>query len=146
MGSLVETIKDMDKRKAVVDDCAKLIDAEVASKRGVSGLAIKAAFKVVKGFQPGMIPMSLNHLLDDFSAQLDPFWQECQSEGAQPREFFSRRKNDVANALLSITDGRASKSRHRSLVKAYNKLRPQAISHIGSAMPRLADLIQKHAS
>ena len=146
MGSLVETIKDMDKRKAVVDDCVKLIDAEVASKRGVSGIAIKAAFKVVKGFQPGMIPMSMNHLLDDFAAQIDPFWQECQSEGSQSREFFTRRKGDVANALLSITDGRASKSRHRSLVKAYNKLRPQAVNHIGDAMPRLADVIQKHAS
>jgi hypothetical protein len=32
------------------------------------------------------------------------------------------------------------------LVKAYHRLRPQAVSHIGDAMPRLADLIVKHAS
>jgi hypothetical protein len=145
VGSLVETISDAARRKAVVADCAVLIDAEVADKRGFSGVAIKGAFKTVKGLRPDMITRSMDHLLDDFSGQVDPFWADCQAKGDEPRAYFSRRKVEVANALLKITDDRASGSKHRTLVRAYKGLRGKAVDHIGSAMPRFADLLVKHA-
>lgn len=145
MGSLVDTIRDPAKRSAVLDDCVVLIDAEVAAKRGLTGMAVKTAFKSVKSLSPGMIRQSMDALLDDFSAQVEPFWQDCQSSGQASRSYFTRRKNDVANALLSITDQRANTSKHRVLVRAYKSLRGKAIEHIGSAMPRFADLLDKHA-
>ena len=146
MGSLVEVIKDASKRRQVIDDCATLIDGEVSDKGGLSGLAIKAAYASVKGLRPGMIPMAMDGLLDDFSSKVEPYWQKCQAEGANPRVYFTQRKGEIANALLGITDARAQKTPHKVLKSAYEKLRPQAVDHIGSAMPRLADLIQKHAS
>ena len=146
MGSLVETIKDDARRRAVVDDCVTLLEAEVAGKRGLSGMAIKGAFKTVKSMRPGMVPMAMNHLLDDFAVKIDPIWAACQASGDNPRTYFSSRKGELANALLSITDERGAKSNHRVLVKAYKSLRPKAIQHIGDATPRLADLIVKHAS
>lgn len=146
MGSLVETIKDDTARRAVVEDCVGLLEAEVASKRGLSGVAIKGGFKTVKKMRPGMIPMAMNHLLDDFAAQIDPIWAECQTSGQNPRTYFASRKGDIANALLSITDERGRQSDQKVLVKVYTKLRPTAVQHIGEAIPRLADLIAKHAS
>lgn len=145
MGSLFDVTRDPAKRKAVVDDCCALIDAEVSDKGGLTGIAIKTAFATVKGVKPGMIPMSMDHLLDDFSKQLDPFWAECQKGTEPPRAFFTRKKEAVANALLAITDDRARKSSHTVLVKAYQGLRGKAVDHIGAAMPRFADLLVKHA-
>ena len=145
MGSLVDTIRDPAKRSAVLDDCVLLIDAEVAAKRGLTGIAVKTAFKSVKSISPGMIRESMDALLDDFSEKVEPFWQECQSSGDAARTYFSRRKGDVANALLSITDKRANQSKHRVLVRTYKSLRGKAIEHIGAAMPRFADLLDKHA-
>jgi hypothetical protein len=55
-------------------------------------------------------------------------------------------KTPIAQALLEITDERAAQSKHKVLVKAYKSLRGKAIDHIGQAMPRLADLMVKHAS
>lgn len=146
MGSLVEVIKDDAKRRQVVDDCVVLIEAEVGDKKGLSGMAIKAGYKTVKGIRPGTIPMAMNHLLDDFAAKVDPFWQECQDTGANPRSFFSARKAEVANALLGITDARAKRAKNKLIAKTYTKLRPTAVEHVGAAMPRFADLVQKHAS
>ena len=146
MGSLVEVIKDPVKRRAVVEDCARLLDAEVADKKGLTGVAVKGAMKVVKKFQPNMIEASMDALLDDFSAQIDPFWQDCQQGGHNPKNFFGSHKVAIANALLSVTDERAKKSRHRTLVKAYNGLRGKAVQHIGDAMPRFSELVVKHAS
>jgi len=146
MGSLADVVVDDTKRRAVVDDCARLIDAEVADKRGIKGLAVKAAFKAVKGVRPGMIPMSVDALLDDFATQIDPFWDACQSQSSAPRSYFQQNGNTIANALLKITDDRAQKSTQRVLKGAYSKLRGQAVTHITQAMPRLADLVARHAS
>jgi hypothetical protein len=146
VGSLTNAIADDSKRRTVVDDCVRLLDAEVAEKRGVSGLAVKAAFKAVKSVRPGMIPMSIDALLDEFSVQIDPFWAQCQANGDVPRTFFTRNSSAIANALLMVTDDRAKASQQRILKKAYSKLRGQALAHISAAMPRLADLVARHAS
>lgn len=146
MPNLSDVVKEPGKRRAVIDDCAKLIDAEVHDKGGLSGAAIKLAYASVKNIRPGTIEHAMEGLLDDFSARTDPFWARCQSEGADPRAFFTKHKVEVANALLGITDDRAKKTPHKVLKSAYEKLRPQAVEHIGAAMPRFADLVKKHAS
>jgi hypothetical protein len=92
-----------------------------------------------------MVRQSMDALLDDFSVKVEPFWLDCQASGKPSRSYFSTRKTDIANALLSITDDRAAKSPHRVLVKAYKTLRGKAMNHIGDAMPRFADLLEKHA-
>ena len=145
MGSLVQTVKDPAKRKLVVDAGVRLIEAEVADKGGLSGLAIKGAFKLVSGVKPGFVGGTLNHLLDDFSAKVDPFWAECQEKGEDPRAYFVRRGTDVSNALLSITDDRARNARG-PVRNTYDRLRPEAVKHVTAAMPRLADMVKAHAS
>lgn len=145
MGALSEVIKDRAKRKAIVDDGERLLDQEVADKSGVSGLAVKAGFKVIKGIRPGMIPMALDGLLDDFSARVDPFYEAFKASGEKDiRAYFTRRGAEIANALLAITDGRAERTDHKALRTAYYQLRPQAEKHVIAAMPRVADMIRRH--
>jgi hypothetical protein len=146
MAKLSEVVADNARRQAVLDDCVKLIEAEVADKKGFTGIAVKGAFKAVRRLKPGMIRHSMDHLLDDFSRQVDPFWTECQSAGGAPRAYFSQNRTKVANALLAITDARASGATNKVLVKAYNSLRGKAVEHIADAMPRFADLLEKHVT
>ena len=146
MGSLVEVLKDNGKRQLVLTDCEQMLDAEVADKKGLSGVAVKGAFKILKKFKAGMIRITLDDMIDEFAEKIDPFWQECQQGNQDARTFFVSRKMDVANSLLSITDERAKISPNKGIRKAYNGLRPKAVQHIGDAMPRLADVIKKHAS
>ena len=146
MASLVSAVKDSERRKEIIKDCDALIREEVADKRGLTGIAVKGGFKMIKSFRPDIVPQAMDDLIDDFAEKVDPFWLECQEKGHDPQQFFTQRQADVANSLLSITDERAQKSKHRVLVKAYNKLRGRAVDHIGSAMPRFAKLLVKHAS
>ena len=145
MASLAEVLADPAKRKRVVDDGVAMIEAEVADKSGLSGMAIKTAFAMVQKVKPGFVGGTLNHLLDDFAKKVDPFWAECQAEKADARSFFSRKGPAIAEALLSITDGRA-RTAHGPVRSTYDKLRPEAAKHVTAAMPRLADLLRKHAS
>ena len=138
--AIQEKLTDPSQRQAIVRDAEQVLRAEVADKGGLSGAAIKATFRMVGGLKPGLIPMTIDALLDDFAQQVDPFYKEWagNSEGRTCREHFIARGAAVADALLSITDNRA-------LVKAYNKLRPKGHQHVVSAMPRVGTLIEKYA-
>jgi len=145
MGALYDLIQDPTKRKAVVDDGVRAIEAEVRDKRGLSGAVVKAGFKVVRGISPGFIPKALDHLLDDFAQQIDPFYEEWQaSEQGTLESYFQRRAPEIADALLSITDARAQNAENRAVKKAYKKLRGQGAQHTIAAMPRVAALLSKH--
>jgi len=142
MANLRETLLEDSRRPAVVQDCVQVIDDEVGSKSGLGGLAIKAAYKTVKTVKRGIIPDVVNVLLDDFVTELEPFYEEFTEGGGGDLKAFTVRHSDrVADALLSITDTRAQKSRHRTLVKAYNKLRPQGKKQVVNAMPRIGDML-----
>jgi hypothetical protein len=145
MPTLTEVVKDPARRKRVVDDGVAVIEAEVADKGGLTGMAIKAAFGVVSRVKPGFVGGTLNHLLDDFARQVDPFWIDCQAKGADARTFFVQNGPKIADALLSITDGRA-RGASGPVRTTYDRLRPEAQKHVVAAMPRLGDLIRKHAS
>ena len=68
MGSLVEAVKDPAKRPAVISDCTRMLDAEVAGKRGLSGVAVKAGFKAIRKFKPDIVPSALEDLIDRHQA------------------------------------------------------------------------------
>jgi hypothetical protein len=146
MGSLLKAAQDAQQRPLIIKDCSQLIEEQVRSKRGMTGIAVKGAFKVIKSFKPGIIPRALDDMLDEFSGKIDPFWLACQEKGADPASYFRSNGAEIANALLSITDERAKNSPNRGLVKAYSSLRKKAVDHITEALPSLAKLIAKHAS
>lgn len=144
MASLPELLGAGEARQAVIEDALKVLDAEVSDKSGLSGMAIKTAYKMVNGVQPGFVRKVVNHLLDDFLKELDPLYQEALSSGVSPGEHLKAQRERVAAALLQVTDGRAASAQNAALKKMYEKLRPSASKHVSDAAPRLAEMLEKH--
>ncbi len=145
--AIEDKLSDPAQRSAIVRDAEQVLRAEVADKGGLTGVAVKASFKMIGGLKPGLIPLTIDALLEDFARQLDPFYREWVQEpaGRSCRDHFVSRGAAVADALLSITDERARLSKHRAMVKAYNKLRPKGHQHVVAAMPRVGSLVERHA-
>ena len=141
--SLYDTIQDPEKRRTVIADSNAILEAEVRTK----GFMVKTAFKVVKGIKPGFITTAIDNLIDDFSQQLDPHFDQWVEGGRQKslETHFVANSDRIANDLLSVTDKRAQTAKSSTVKKAYNKLRPAATKHISTAMPRLSGLVEKHA-
>src|SRR5690348_8517556 len=119
-------LSDKSKRPRLLSDCERLIDDEVSSKGGLSGLAIKGAYKVVCAIKPGLVREAMDGLLDDFVKRLEPFYEQHRKNGGEPRNFgdsLNRKSGEVADALLGITDDRAKRANNETLKSAYNKLR-----------------------
>jgi hypothetical protein len=145
MPSLTESLASDSKKNAVVDDCMQLIDAEVADKGGLSGLAIKAGYGVVKGVKPGFIKQAVTDLLPEFATALDPIYQEAKSKNAAVAEYMKNNSSRVADALLAITDAKAQRSKSNAVKGTYDKLRGSAKKNVEAAVPRLAKMVEKHA-
>jgi len=146
MASLNELLGSDDKRGRLVDDALNVLDAEVEDKGGLSGIAIKTAYKVVKGVSPSFLRQVVEHLLPDFLTSLDPLYQEALTKNVPPRKHLEANPGRVADALLSITDRRAQNAKNQVVKGAYEKLRGGAKKHVEAAVPRLGQLFEKHAS
>lgn len=146
MPTLNEILLVPGNRPKVIGDCVQLINEEVDSKGGLTGLAVKGAFALVKAVKPGFVNEAVDHMLDDFVGRLEPFWADAQAKNEPVGALMNARAPQVADSLLAISDDRARKSTNQNLKKAYEKLRPTGKKHVEQAVPRIGRLIQKYAS
>jgi hypothetical protein len=130
----------------VIDDALALVDQQISDKSGISGAAVKLAYKSVVSFSPGHIRYMIEQLMPAMLEKLQPYWADFQvSGGGVFGDYLSKRAEEVAEALLSITDARAEGSGRPVIVKAYKSVRGGASKNVQAALPDLGGLVQKYA-
>jgi hypothetical protein len=146
--ALSEKLTTPGNRERVIAACCDLIDAEVKSKGGLSGIAVKGAYGVVKAVKPRFIPEVVDGMLDEWVARIEPFYASWQQDGGgRPfAGYIDGRRDAVAEALLGVTDARAKVSKNGSVRKMYEKMRPSAKKHVEDALPRLGKMIETEAA
>jgi len=148
MGILKETLLQEDKRPTVIKDCAKLVDDEVAGKRGITGVMIKGGYKAFKAIKPRIVTDAVDHLLDDFAGVLDGQYQTYIDGDPDMKVPFDRwagdRDMEIADGLLGVTDDIMARSDKRALKKIYNGLRKVAQRNVAEAVPAVGRLVIKH--
>lgn len=145
MSSLKEQLGSGEKRQQVIEDAIKVLDAEVADKGGLTGLAVKGGYKVVQGVRPGFVKDVVTGLLEDFLDAMDPLYQEAKQKNRPAGAYLVENKSRMAEGLLGVTDRKAQRADNIVLKKAYEKLRPLAKGQVEAAAPRLSQLLEKHA-
>ncbi len=144
--TLQEILLAPDTRPRVLADCRTLIDQEVSEKSGVSGAAVKLAYKTVTSFAPGYLNGFIEARLPDFVDALEPFWADfTTSGGSEFGDYLAKRGDEVAQALLAVTDRMAKASERATIIKAYRAVRGNAAKHVEAALPRVGDLVLKYA-
>ena len=145
-GTLHQVLLTPDTEPAVVADCLTLIEQEVRDKSGISGAAVKLAYKTAKAFAPGYLKSTVESLLPDLVTELEPFWADfTASGGAEFGDYLAKRPEEVCAALLAVTDNMAAASGRPTIVKAYKAVRGGAGKHMEPALPNLGAMIQKYA-
>ena len=142
--NLNDVLSDEAKRASIIEDVCRLVDDEVGKQRGLSGVAIKAGYKLVQGVKPGFVRNVVQALLPEFAAALEPIREQAVAQGQTVSGYFSAHTAEVAEALLAVTDGRAQSSEHGSVRGAYGKLRGSARKNVQSAVPGLGKIIEKY--
>ncbi len=144
--TLQEILLAPDTQPQVTTDCYTLLEQELSDKSGVSGTAVKLAYKTVNAFMPGHVRFMVSALLPDMVVKLDPFWAEFRiSGGSEFGDYLAKRGDEVAEALLTVTDARAAASGRPTVIRAYRSVRGSAVKHVQAALPRVGDLVMKYA-
>jgi hypothetical protein len=144
--SLQQVLLAPDTQPKVIAECYELIQQEVGELSGVSGTAVKVAYKTVNMLIPGHIRYMVEAVLPDMVGKLEPFWADFStSGGAKFGDYLAKRGHDVAEALLSVTDARCAGSGRPIVIKAYGSVRASASRHVEAALPHVGDLVQKYA-
>jgi len=145
--TLQETLLTPDTRPQVTADCLKLIEHEVSGKSGVSGTAVKLAYKTASTFAPGYLRGTVESLLPDMADKLEPYWADFSASGASEfGDYLAKRAEEVSEALLSVTDARAAGCQRPTILRAYRAVRGGAGKHVTAALPNLGSLVQKYAA
>lgn len=144
--TLQEILLTPETQPKVMADCYTLIEQELSDKSGMSGTAVKLAYKTVNAFMPGHVRHMVGVLLPDMVGQLEPFWVDFSASGSSGfGDYLVKRGDEVTEALLSVTDARAAASDRPTVIKAYGSVRGSAVKHVGAALPRVGDLVLKYA-
>ena len=144
--TLQEILLAPERRPNVAADCNALIDHRMSEMSGISGTAVKLAYKTASTFAPGHIQHIIDTLLPGMADQLQPFWADFNaSGGSQFGDYLAKRGPEVSEALLSVTDARAAASRRPIIYRAYNTVRGGAAKHVQAALPDVGDLVMKYA-
>jgi hypothetical protein len=144
--TLQETLLAPETQPQVIDDCHALLQQQVSDGSGISGTAVKIAYKTVNTVFPGHVRYMVESLLPDMVGELEPFWADFHTSGDSDfGGYLATRGEEVSEALLSVTDKRGAASGRPSVVKTYGKVRPSAGKHVTAALPQVGALVQKYA-
>ena len=150
MATLTEMINSDGMRPSVVSDCVDVLEQEVNKKKGMTGFATKQGFQLVRKLENGrMINNLVDKLLDEFVAELEPYYADYLKDQSPSRPSFqsylAQREGQVAQSLLNVTDRRRNSSSNKMLVQTYDSLRSSALRNVQESVPALGALMQKYA-
>jgi hypothetical protein len=141
--TLVEALQDAERNDAIVGACVRLVEDEVASRRGLSGAALKAGFAAFQRLRPGIVRAAVARLLPELAVAIDPHWQRAVASG-DPDGHFRRNAAAIASDLLAVTDRLSARATNRVALRIYKSLRASAGEHVAAAVPRLPDIVRPH--
>jgi hypothetical protein len=118
--TLRDTLLAPDVQPQVVADCEALVNGEVATMSGISGTAVKLAYKAVRTYDAGHIHHMIETLLPHLADALQPYWTDFTAE-------------------------RGRNSGRPVIVKAYNTVRGSAAKHVKAALPAVGGLVERYA-
>ena len=129
-------------------DCFTLIEQELADSSGISGTAVKLAYKTtVNTFMPGHVAHMVGVLAPDMVARLEPLWADFTTWAAPvPVLPGQARRRGVAGPALhgDRRPGRDVRAHgHQGLRQRFSA--GHAVKHVQGALARVGDLVMKYA-
>ncbi len=147
MKTLKSIVEAPEVRQAVCRDSLKVLDDEVSKRSGISGLAIKGAYKLLKGAQGGRaLERVVEVLMPEFIEAFEPYFEQYQRGGSRGsfESFVMPHLEELADKLLSITDKKAQDTDSAIVRNTYQKLRPKAKKEVVTSLPALARMIDNY--
>lgn len=142
MSTLSTAVLDPATRPRVVDALLVLADAEVSTKKGISGTMLKTAFAGAKKASESNVRKGVDRLLPGLARTLDPHYD---AKGDLPFGTYladPARSGQVADELLAVADSASARVEGNPLGRVYASFRGKAKEHVVAALPQLGATLE----
>lgn len=133
-------------RDAIVADLEKLTNDTIQGLSGLSGAAIKTAFRGAVGSRPDLLRRALTRFLPDIAAALQPSWDAAATNGQRYADYLAANEGPVTAQLLAVADEKVNQLNNAAVRQVYGVARNKAEVIASSALPELGAIIEKYAS
>ena len=149
--SLADILWVAAKKDALAAESVVVIEAQVASRRGLRGIALKTGLGLLKSARPDALTRAMHAMLPEFLIALDPLYQAYRHAKA-PRgsakqgfaDYLEEREDQAVEALLHVADRKIDSSPNQVLRGMYARLRASAGEEVAAALPRIGELLDHH--
>lgn len=127
-------------RAQTIADCMEFVNSEIARR----GAMIKLAYRTLLRFDPAFTRKAIEELIGPMLVAIDPIYQRGRRDAAGDlhRALVSEAPA-LADALLSVTDARATSIETPLIGRVYRRLRPRARREILKSLPRALPLLER---
>ncbi|MEM7092123.1 MAG: hypothetical protein AAF567_03910 [Actinomycetota bacterium] len=142
--TLVDAVADPDRRARIARDAVGEAEAAVRSRPGLRGMASRMGLETINRLRPDFLARQVEHLLPAWADAVDPWWAEGLQNGDAPG-WLNRHADEIARALLDVTDQHVETAEDEAAVEVYRHLREVAPDRIAAEMPRISRFVDRWA-
>lgn len=140
--TLRDIVSDPAHRPRIADDAIREASIAVGSRSGVKAVAAQFGLEAINRIRPGFLARQVEELLPEMADAIEPWWVQGRGHGDAPA-WLRANADEVAEALLSVTDTHVASARDQTAIAVYQRLRSVAPTRIAAEMPRIATFIER---
>ncbi|WP_029890352.1 DUF6918 family protein [Polycyclovorans algicola] len=145
MTTLTEILLASPKREALIAGGAALLEKAIADRSGLTGMAYRTGYAMIKAAKPGAARRASNELMPGFAEALNPLFQQHLQQGGTAETFGSamlRHADEAISGMIAVADRRVEGSSDL-IRKTYARFRGNAESEVARILPDFAKLIDR---
>ncbi|BAU94269.1 hypothetical protein N24_0007 [Corynebacterium suranareeae] len=132
---------------AAVKDMSAFIEETVSKQSGITGIALKGAMAAATKVDSDIVTKGSRRLLPEMADSLDGLWQDYKANGGATDfgAHLEANSSSALDAILNVADRNANNINVPGLDKVYKGVRGKAAKVIEQELPKIGQLIEKHA-
>ena len=141
----LQKLLEPDTRPAVAQDLADLAEIATTSQSGLTGMALRSALSASRKADAQGVPKGMSKVLPKVVEGLNPHWSKFQAEGGTDfGSYLADHEDEVVEDLVNTADAVVIAA-PAPVKKVYVSLRNKAANVVSPSLPKLGQIVQKHA-
>ena len=143
--SLPDILLSVKHPERLVDELARTLEAHIASRGGLKGLAMKAGFGALRSAKPDIADRAVRGLMPDIAKALDPLYAEFKrSQGEDFGSYLSQHAARAAELMVKAVDTRLAGNPNTPMKAVYKQFRGSVGDELQKLLPPVGRVLSTH--
>ncbi|HSW14525.1 MAG TPA: hypothetical protein VLI06_16880 [Solimonas sp.] len=145
MKSLSDILLAPGNKEAAIGDLAHLLESTMASRGGLTGMAMKTGLSMLKAAKPDVMQRGATRMLPEFASALQPLFERFQASGGKDfAAFLAQNSTEATRIIAQAADHLMSTSQNATAKSLFARFRGGAEKDIAAMVPQVGKLFQKY--